>query len=100
MIDSDQVQPEHNKKQALRVVCVANILMWCTATAPVYTLSEGHITFQGLGVILGSLAVMNGIAGFVLRFFGQNEGPYFLRFAAVYFISSFVAYFTNWHAPH
>lgn len=79
-------------KKPLWTVLIANIAMTCTATAPVYTLSEGHINHWGLGVILGSMTVMNGVAGGGLSMFGVPEGKYFLRFAPVFFVLSLVIF--------
>ena len=83
-------------KKPLWTVLIANIAMTCTATAPVYTLSEGHINHWGLGVILGSMTVMNGVAGGGLSLFSVPEGKYFLRFAPVYFVLSLVSFLIKW----
>ena len=77
----------------LLTVLIANIIMTITATAPVYSLSDkGHITFFGLGIICGSLAAMNLIAGGALTAFKQAEGKYFLRAFFIFFPLSFILF--------
>ena len=75
-------------KKPLITVLIANIVMSCTATAPVYTMSEGHINVLGFAVILGSMAGMNLLAGGGLSAFKVAEGKYFLRFGLTFFILS------------
>jgi hypothetical protein len=75
-------------KKPLLTVLIANIVMSCTATAPVYSLSVGGINAFGLAVILGSMAAMNLLAGGGLSAFNVGEGKYFLRFGLVFFIVS------------
>jgi hypothetical protein len=77
-------------KKPLITVIIANIVMTCTATAPVYSLSEGHINHWGLGVILGSMTMMNAVAGGGLSLFDVPEGTYFKWLAPVFFVLSFV----------
>jgi hypothetical protein len=77
-------------KKPLITVIIANIAMTCTATAPVYSLSQGQINHQGLGVILGSMTMMNAIAGGGLSLFDVPEGKYFKWLAPVFFVLSFV----------
>lgn len=62
--------------------------MACSATAPVYTLSVGGINSLGFAVILGSMALMNLIAGGGLSAFKIAEGKYFLKLGIVYFVLS------------
>jgi hypothetical protein len=77
-------------KKPLITVIIANIVMTCTATAPVYSLSEGHINHWGLAVILGSMTVMNAVAGGGLSLFDVPEGKYFKWLAPVFFVLSLV----------
>ena len=79
-------------KKPLLTVLIANIVMACSATAPVYSLSVGGINHNGLGVILGSMAMMNLVAGGGLSFFRIAEGKYFLRLGIVYFVLSIVIF--------
>ena len=69
-------------------VLIANVVMSCTATAPVYSLSVGGINALGLAVILGSMAGMNLLAGGGLSAFRVAEGRYFLRLGLAFFIIS------------
>ena len=75
-------------KKPLLTVLIANIVMTFTATAPVYSMSEGHINHWGFAVILGSLAAMNLLAGVGLSFFDVPEGRFFKRFGLAYFVVS------------
>ena len=75
-------------KKPLLTVLIANIAMTCTATAPVYSLSEGQINHWGFAVILGSMAAMNLIAGGGLSLFDVPEGKHFKRFGIVFFVLS------------
>ena len=79
-------------KKPILTVLIANFVMTCTATAPVYTLSLGNINHWGLGIIVGSMAAMNLIAGGGLSFFSVREGRYFLRMGLVFFVLSFVIF--------
>ena len=79
-------------KKPLLTVLIANIVMACTATAPVYSLSVGGINHWGFAVILGSMAMMNLVAGGGLSFFKVPEGKYFLRLGIVYFVLSIVIF--------
>jgi hypothetical protein len=76
----------------LRTVLIANAVMVCTATAPVYSLSLGKLTTFSFAVIFGSLAAMNLLAGGGLRLFKQPEGRYFLRFGLAFFILSILVF--------
>ena len=69
-------------------VLIANLVMSCTATAPVYTLSHGKINLLGFAVILGSMAGMNLLAGAGLSFFEVAEGKYFKWFGTTFFVLS------------
>ncbi len=69
-------------------VLIANLVMSCTATAPVYTLSHGKINLLGFAVILGSMAGMNLLAGAGLSFFEVAEGKYFKWFGRTFFVLS------------
>jgi hypothetical protein len=75
-------------KKPLITVLIANVVMSCTATAPVYSLSVGGINAFGLAVILGSMAGMNLLAGGGLSFFEVAEGKYFKWFGIVFFVVS------------
>lgn len=66
--------------------------MACSATAPVYSLSVGGINHWGFAVILGSMAMMNLVAGGGLSFFRIPEGKYFLRLGIIYFVLSIVIF--------
>ena len=79
-------------KKPLLTVLIANIVMACTATAPVYSLSVGGINHCGFAVILGSMAMMNLVAGGGLSFFKVPEGKYFLRLGIVYFVLSIIIF--------
>lgn len=79
-------------KKPLITVLIANIVMVCSATAPVYSLSVGGINHWGFAVILGSMAMMNLVAGGGLSFFKVPEGKYFLRLGIVYFVLSIVIF--------
>ena len=79
-------------KNPLLTVLIANMVMFCTASAPVYSLSEGKINHWGFGVILGSMAMMNLVAGFGLSFFNVPEGKFFKRFGLIYFVLSIVIF--------
>ena len=79
-------------KKPLLTVLIANIVMSCSATAPVYSLSEGGITLLGFAVILGSMALMNLVAGGGLTAFKVAEGKYFLRLGLAFFIISIVLF--------
>ena len=79
-------------KKPLITVLIANIVMVCSATAPVYSLSVGGINHWGFAVILGSMAMMNLVAGGGLSFFKVPEGKYFLRLGIVYFMLSIVIF--------
>ena len=79
-------------KKPLITVFIANIVMVCSATAPVYSLSVGGINHWGFAVILGSMAMMNLVAGGGLSFFKVPEGKYFLRLGIVYFMLSIVIF--------
>jgi hypothetical protein len=82
-------------KKPILTVLIANIVMTCTATAPVYSLSEGHINHNGLGVILGSMTVMNAVAGGGLSLFDVPEGKYFKRLAPPLFVLSLIIFLIN-----
>lgn len=75
-------------KKPLITVLIANIVMSCTATAPVYTLSNGKINLLGFAVILGSMAGMNLLAGGGLSAFNVAEGKYFLRLGITFLVTS------------
>jgi hypothetical protein len=79
-------------KKPILTVLIANIAMICTATAPVYSLSEGGINHFGLGVIFGSMTVMNTVAGGGLSLFDVPEGKYFKRLAPVFFVLSLLVF--------
>ena len=79
-------------KKPLITVLIANIVMVCSATAPVYSLSVGGINHWGFAVILGSMALMNLVAGGGLSFFKVPEGKYFLRLGIVYFVLSIIIF--------
>ena len=79
-------------KKPLITVLIANIVMVCSATAPVYSLSVGGINHWGFAVILGSMAMMNLVAGGGLSFFKVPEGKYFLRLGIVYFVLSIIIF--------
>jgi hypothetical protein len=79
-------------KKPLLTVLIANIVMLCSATAPVYSLSVGGINILGAAVIMGSMAAMNLIAGGGLSFFEVAEGKYFKRFGGVFFVLSIATF--------
>ena len=79
-------------KKPLLTVLIANIVMLCSATAPVYSLSVGGINILGAAVIMGSMAAMNLIAGGGLSFFEVPEGKYFKRFGGVFFVLSIATF--------
>jgi hypothetical protein len=87
-----QSEIKTTRNTPLIIVLIANCVMACTATAPVYSLSLGKITTFGLAVIFGSMALMNLVAGGGLSLFKQAEGKYFLRFGLVYFILSILVF--------
>jgi hypothetical protein len=73
-------------KKSLITVLIANCVMTCTATAPVYSLSVGGINILGFAVIMGSMAAMNLLAGAGLSFFEVAEGYYFKWLGQVFFV--------------
>lgn len=75
-------------KKPLLTVLIANIAMSFTATAPVYSLSVGGVNLLGFAVILGSMALMNLLAGGGLAAFKVAEGKYFLRLGLFFFVTS------------
>jgi hypothetical protein len=75
-------------KKPLLTVLIANCVMLCTATAPVYSLSVGGVNILGFAVIMGSMAAMNLVAGAGLSFFEVAEGYYFKWFGRVFFVLS------------
>ncbi|MBL7814089.1 MAG: hypothetical protein JNL70_03710 [Saprospiraceae bacterium] len=79
-------------KKSLLTVLIANTVMAFTATAPVYSLSVGGINHWGLGVIFGSLAAMNLLAGGGLSLFSVPEGKYFKRLGLGFFVLSIVVF--------
>ncbi len=79
-------------KKPLFTVLIANIVMTLSATAPVYSLSEGGVNHWGLGVIFGSMAAMNAVAGGGLSLFDVPEGKYFKRIAPVFFVLSLLVF--------
>jgi hypothetical protein len=79
-------------KKPLLTVLIANIVMLCSATAPVYSLSVDGITILGAAVIMGSMAAMNLIAGGGLSFFEVAEGKYFKQLGSAFFVLSIAVF--------
>jgi hypothetical protein len=79
-------------KKPLLTVLIANCVMICTATAPVYSMLEGHINVLGSAVIMGSMAAMNLVAGGGLSFFEVAEGKYFKRFGITFLVLSIATF--------
>ncbi len=79
-------------KKPLLTVLIANCVMICSATAPVYSLSVGGVNILGFAVIMGSMAAMNLVAGAGLSFFEVAEGKYFKRFGITFFVLSIATF--------
>jgi hypothetical protein len=79
-------------KKPLFTVLIANFVMLCSATAPVYSLSVGGVNVLGFAVIMGSMAAMNLVAGAGLSFFEVAEGYYFKWFGRVFFVLSIATF--------
>jgi hypothetical protein len=74
--------------KALKTCLIINLLMICTATAPVYSMSEQGMNHFGIGVICGSMAAMNRVAGSGLSLFDVPEGKYLKQFGLIFFVLS------------
>jgi uncharacterized membrane protein len=78
--------------KSLKTVFVINLLMLCTASLPVYAMSEEGMDHFRFAVILGSMAAMNLVGGGGLSLFDVPEGKYMKRLGLFFFILSILMF--------
>jgi hypothetical protein len=76
----------------LKNVLIINLLMIFTASIPVLAMSEEGMDHFRFGVILGSMAAMNGVGGAGLSIFDVPESKYMKPFGLIFFILSILIF--------
>ncbi|MEY4935513.1 MAG: hypothetical protein RIS64_1872 [Bacteroidota bacterium] len=76
----------------LKNVVIINLLMICTASIPVFAMSEEGMDHFRLAVILGSMAAMNLVGGGGLGIFAVPEGKYMKRLGLLFFVLSILIF--------
>jgi hypothetical protein len=76
----------------LKTVIVINLLMICTASIPVFAMSEEGMDHFRFAVILGSMAAMNLVGGGGLGIFEVPEGKYMKRLGLFFFVLSILIF--------
>ncbi len=72
----------------LKTVVIINLLMICTASIPVFAMSEEGMDHFRFAVVLGSMAAMNLVCGGGLGIFDVPEAKYMKRLGLLFFILS------------
>jgi hypothetical protein len=76
----------------LKNVLIINLLMICTASIPVFAMSEEGMDHFRFAVILGSMAAMNLVGGGGLGIFGVPEAKYMKRLGLLFFVLSILIF--------
>jgi hypothetical protein len=86
----------------LKNVIVINLLMICTASIPVFAMSEEGMDHFRFAVILGSMAAMNLVGGGGLGIFDVPEAQPMKRLGLLFFVLSILIFLlpTLFLQPH